>query len=78
MSETKIFLKEIDDVKEFVNLVMLESYDVDLVSGRYAVDAKSIMGIFSLDLSEPVVLKAHTDDADELFEKLEAKGYIVK
>lgn len=78
MSETKIFLKEIDDVKEFVNIVMLVSYDVDLVSGRYAVDAKSIMGIFSLDLSEPVLLKAHTDDADDLFKKLDEKGFIVK
>ena len=40
----------INDVKDFVNTVMLFNYDIDLVSGRYAVDAKSIMGIFSLDL----------------------------
>ena len=45
---------------------MLFDYDVDLVSGRYAVDAKSIMGIFSLDLSKPIKLQAHTDDAEAL------------
>lgn len=78
MSETKIYLKEIDDVKEFVKVVMLVNYDVDLVSGRYAVDAKSIMGIFSLDLSKPIVLKAHTEDPEELFASLKEKGYIAE
>ncbi|MCI5910045.1 MAG: HPr family phosphocarrier protein [Oscillospiraceae bacterium] len=78
MSETKIFLKEIDDVKEFVKIVMLVKYDVDLVSGRYAVDAKSIMGIFSLDLSKPITLHAHTDDAEDLFAQLKAKGFIAE
>ena len=75
MSETKIFLKEIDDVKEFVKIVMLVKYDVDLVSGRYAVDAKSIMGIFSLDLSSPIQLVAHTDDADKFLDEI--KEFIV-
>jgi phosphocarrier protein HPr len=42
------------------------NYDIDLVSGRYAIDAKSIMGIFSLDLSKPIELVAHTEDPDEL------------
>ena len=64
MYETMIELNAINDVKEFVNTVMLFDYDVDLVSGRYAVDAKSIMGIFSLDLSKPIKLQAHTDDAE--------------
>ena len=64
MYETMIELNAINDVKEFVNTVMLFDYDVDLVSGRYAVDAKSIMGIFSLDLSKPI--KLHTDDAEAL------------
>lgn len=62
MYETMIELNAINDVKEFVNTVMLFDYDVDLVSGRYAVDAKSIMGIFSLDLSKPLVLNADTED----------------
>ena len=61
-----IELNPINDVKDFVNTVMLFDYDVDLVSGRYAVDAKSIMGIFSLDLSKPIKLQAHTDDAEAL------------
>ena len=66
MYETMIELNAINDVKEFVNTVMLFDYDVDLVSGRYAVDAKSIMGIFSLDLSKPIDLNIHTDDAEAL------------
>ena len=66
MYETMIELNAINDVEEFVNTVMLFDYDVDLVSGRYAVDAKSIMGIFSLDLSKPIKLQAHTDDAEAL------------
>ena len=66
MYETMNELNAINDVKEFVNTVMLFDYDVDLVSGRYAVDAKSIMGIFSLDLSKPIKLQAHTDDAEAL------------
>ena len=49
MYETTIQLNAINDVKDFVNKVMLFNYDIDLVSGRYAIDAKSIMGIFSLD-----------------------------
>ena len=66
MYETMIGLNAINDVKEFVSTVMLFAYEVDLVSGRYAVDAKSIMGIFSLDLSKPIKLQAHTDDAEAL------------
>lgn len=76
MVNYKISLAAINDVKDFVNMVMKYDFDVDLVSGRYAVDAKSIMGIFSLDLSKPIELKAHTDDPGD-FEKELAK-YIVK
>lgn len=64
MTKTTVSLQAINDVKEFVNIVMRYDFDIDLVSGRYAVDAKSIMGIFSLDLSKPIELNAHTDDAD--------------
>ena len=66
MYETTISLQAINDVKDFVNTVMLFNYDIDLVSGRYAVDAKSIMGIFSLDLSKPIKLQAHTEDPEAL------------
>ena len=62
MYETTISLQAINDVKDFVNTVMLFNYDIDLVSGRYAVDAKSIMGIFSLDLSKNLTLNIQKDD----------------
>lgn len=76
MTKTTVSLQAINDVKEFVDIVMKYEFDIDLVSGRYAVDAKSIMGIFSLDLSKPIELNAHTDDADQLLEEI--KKYIVK
>lgn len=70
MKETKIKLSNVQDIRDFVNAVILSDYDVDLVQGRYTIDAKSIMGIFSLDLLSPIKLVAHTDDADVLFEKI--------
>ena len=76
MTKTTVFLQAIDDVKEFVNIVMKYDFDIDLVSGRYAIDAKSIMGIFSLDLSKPIQLNAHTDDAEDLLKDL--NKFIVK
>lgn len=75
MYETTIQLSAINDVKDFVNTVIRFDYDIDLISGRYAIDAKSIMGIFSLDLSKPIQLQAHTDDADELVQAIDK--YIV-
>lgn len=76
MYETMVELKAINDVKNFVNTVMLFDYDIDLVSGRYAVDAKSIMGIFSLDLSKAIKLQAHTEDPEKLIAALDK--FIVK
>ena len=70
MKKINISLSSIANVKEFVEIVTVSDYEIDLVSGRYTVDAKSIMGIFSLDLAKPIELVAHTDNADELFEKL--------
>lgn len=69
-----ISLKSTEDVKTFVNLMCKYTFDVDLTSGRYVVDAKSIMGIFSLDLSKPVGLNAHTDDESI---KEDMKAFIV-
>ncbi len=71
MTRVKIRLGTINDVKDFVNAVTLCDYDVDLVSGRYAIDAKSIMGIFSLDLSRPVDMLIHTDECGELLAKID-------
>ena len=76
MTKTTVFLQAINDVKEFVNIVMKYDFDIYLGSGRYAIDAKSIMGIFSLDLSKPIQLNAHTDDAEDLLKDL--NKFIVK
>jgi phosphotransferase system HPr-like phosphotransfer protein len=65
MKTANILLGTINDVKEFVNIVTGYDFDADLVSGRYAVDAKSIMGIFSLDLSKPITLNVHSENGDE-------------
>lgn len=67
MTKAKVLLQSISDVKEFVSAVSMCEFDVDLISGRYAVDAKSIMGIFSLDLTNAIELIAYTDDSQALF-----------
>lgn len=71
MRTCKILLNTVTDVKDFVNLVSGCTYEVGLVSGRYSVNAKSLMGVFSLDLSKPVTLCAHFDDTDRLFVELQ-------
>ena len=71
MKTVKISLNSIDKVKSFVNDITKFDNDFDLVSGRYVIDAKSIMGIFSLDLSAPLKLTAHTEDASALFAEIE-------
>ena len=65
MKTVMISLNSIDKVKSFVNDISRFDYDFDLVSGRYVIDAKSIMGIFSLDLSKPIDLNIHTEDGAE-------------
>ncbi|SCH35846.1 phosphocarrier protein Chr [uncultured Ruminococcus sp.] len=63
-------------VKSFVNEVTKFDNEFDLVSGRYVVDAKSIMGIFSLDLTKPITLNIHTDEnVDKILDTL--KDYLV-
>ena len=61
MKTVKVTLNSIDKVKSFVNEISHFEFDFDLVSGRYVIDAKSIMGIFSLDLSKPIDLNIHAD-----------------
>ena len=63
MKTLKISLNSIDKVKAFVNEISKFDCDFDLVSGRYVIDAKSIIGIFSLDLSKPIDLNIHADGA---------------
>lgn len=77
MKSVKISLNSIDKVKSFVNEVTKFDSDFDLVSGRYVIDAKSIMGIFSLDLSKPIDLNIHNDaQADDILTAL--KPFIVE
>ena len=64
MKTIRVSLNSIDKVKQFVNDINRFSYDFDLVSGRYVIDAKSIMGIFSLDLSQPIDLNIHAEGAE--------------
>ncbi len=71
MKEFNVLLGSINDVKAFVNAVAKYDYEIDLISGRYVVDAKSIMGIFSLDLTQPIKVEAHSDDCSELLKELD-------
>lgn len=77
MKTVQISLNSIDKVKSFVNDVTKFDYDFDLVSGRYVIDAKSIMGIFSLDLSKPIDLNIHTtENLEQVLETL--KPYLAE
>lgn len=77
MHTVQISLNSIDKVKAFVNILAKYDFDFDLVSGRYVIDAKSIMGIFSLDLSKPIDLNIHATE-EEMTEILEnIKPYLV-
>ena len=76
MNSVNIRLSTIADVRDFVNIVAKSDIDVDLQSGRYVVDGKSIMGIFSLDLLSPITLTAQSDDTAELFAAIDR--FIVK
>ena len=73
MKELKILLGTIEDVKEFVNITNKYEFECDLISGRYAIDAKSIMGIFSLDLSKPLnmVIRGEGKSIEALIEETE-------
>ncbi len=66
MKTLKIKLSTIEQVKKFVNIMCGFDGEVDLKSGRYTIDGKSIMGIFSLDLLNPIEMIIHSDDCDEL------------
>ncbi|AEY66849.1 MULTISPECIES: HPr family phosphocarrier protein [Eubacteriales] len=75
MKSFDISLKSINDVKDFVNIVNKYDFDVDLSSGRYIVDAKSIMGIFSLDLSKPIKVEVQNDDSEKFCDEI--KRFVV-
>ena len=77
MKTVQISLNSIDKVKSFVNSITQFDFDFDLISGRYVIDAKSIMGIFSLDLSKPIELAIHSEaNTEEIMEVI--KPYLVE
>lgn len=76
MISVNIMLNTINDVKNFVNSVSKYDFEVDLTSGRYVIDAKSIMGIFSLDLSKPIKLDARCESNSKFLEEI--KPFILK
>lgn len=76
MNTAKIMLSTIRDVQTFVGIATAFDGDIDLSSGRYVVDAKSIIGIFSLDLLSPITLTVRSGNAERLFAELDA--FIVK
>ncbi|MGI6546130.1 MAG: HPr family phosphocarrier protein [Fastidiosipilaceae bacterium] len=71
MQELKVLLSTIADVKDFVQIVNQYSYHVDLISDRYIVDGKSIMGIFSLDLTRPLLARINCESDCELISELQ-------
>lgn len=70
MKSIQISLQMASSVKEFVNIVQKYAFEIDLRSDRYVVDAKSILGIFSLDLSKPINVEIHSDNCQALIEEL--------
>ncbi len=74
MKEIEIRLSLPEEIKEFVKITSQCPYDVDLLSGRYVVDGKSILGIFSLDLTQPIVVRIYSDECDKFLE--EVKPYM--
>jgi len=70
MKSIQVSLQMTGSVKDFVNIVQKYAYDIDLRCDRYVVDAKSVLGIFSLDLSKPVNVEIYSDDCDDLIAEL--------
>ncbi|MBP5307505.1 MAG: HPr family phosphocarrier protein [Clostridia bacterium] len=70
MKSIQISLQLASSVKEFVSIVQKYAFDIDLRCDRYVVDAKSILGIFSLDLSKPINVEIHSEDCAELLKEL--------
>ena len=70
MKSVMIRLSLVENVNNFVNIVTRYPYEMDLRAGRHVVDAKSILGIFSLDLSKPIALEIYGDDCEELMKDI--------
>ncbi len=70
MKSVKIQLNLMTDGQKFVHIVSAYGYDIDLRSGRHVVDAKSILGIFSLDWSKPVQMEIYSEECDDLLKEI--------
>lgn len=77
MTSAKIALKSIENVKHFINIVSRFEANMDLVRGRYIIDAKSIMGVFSLDLTQPVELRIFDDGEPPEEILMQLKDYVI-
>ena len=76
MQKVTVCINGIEAVKDFVCKAQMCKFDIDIARDRYVVDAKSLMGVFSLDCSKPLELTMHTDDATEFVKAIE--DYIIK
>ena len=76
MKTVKVHFNAITDIYKFVELATKYPYEMDMCSGRYIIDAKSIMGIFSLDLLSDIELKIHSEGAEDFISEI--APYIVK
>ncbi|MBQ5765274.1 MAG: HPr family phosphocarrier protein [Clostridia bacterium] len=76
MIEQKIVLKTLEDVREFVAGASEKNYDIELLSGKYIVNAKSVMGVLSLDLTAPLTMVANVDEDNALLEQVEKFKYV--
>ena len=70
MKSVMIRLSLVENVNKFVNIVSRSPFEMALRAGRHVVDAKSILGIFSLDLSRPITMEIYSDDCDALLEEI--------
>ncbi|MCL2546575.1 MAG: HPr family phosphocarrier protein [Oscillospiraceae bacterium] len=77
MKEFNVLLNSINDVKLFVNTAAAQMFDIDIVSGRYVIDAKSIMGLFSIDLTKPVKVSVQGTDEEGAEFYAQIKQFVV-
>lgn len=76
MKRISIHMKDIAQVKKFVNLVAMQDFEIDLISGRYLTNAKSIMGVLSLNLNQPIEMLVHSERCEEFLHSI--REYIVE
>ncbi len=76
MFEKKLLLNNLDKVRQFTAIASSKDYDIELTSGKYIVNAKSIVGIFSLDLTKPVTMVAHCEKVAEISKQIEPFVYV--